>query len=113
MGVYGIKATGRQDHQTNAERQAAYRKGLLKQRDGECLAKKIPILPAVASMPGHRRWQAMLTQAQLLVECAVGEMEAYFDQRSELWQNSEQGETFTELLESMQDALSALAEVPY
>jgi hypothetical protein len=73
----------------------------------------IPSLPPVASMPGHRRWKAMLKQAAILVERAADEMETYFDQRSEQWHDSEQADTFSEIMETTRSAIDALHEVPY
>jgi hypothetical protein len=70
-------------------------------------------LPAVPSIPGHRRWKAILKQAAILVERAAAEMETYFDQRSEQWQDSQQAEAFTEIMDSTRSALEALQEVPY
>ena len=50
-----------------AERQAAYRRRQTETRRMEQKAKGLPPLPAVAAIPGHARWQALLRQAGLLL----------------------------------------------
>jgi hypothetical protein len=65
------------------------------------LEKGLPALPAIATLPGRARWQASLTAAQALLEQVSQEMQSYFDDRSETWQESERGEQFTEHLEAV------------
>jgi len=63
------------------------------------------------SQPGRRRWAALCAQALSLVELAGREMEAYYDQRSEAWQESDRGEAFSEVMESVAQIAEALSEV--
>lgn len=93
-----------------AERQAAYRARLAAARKQEQEAKELP-LPAVASLPGPARWQALRRQAALLLERAEEEMQAYYDQRSERWQESERGEAFLERLEALQELHEAAEQL--
>ena len=46
-----------------AQRQAAYRERLAEARKQELQAKGIPPMPAIPTMPGSRRWDAMNQQA--------------------------------------------------
>jgi hypothetical protein len=62
-------------------------------------------------MPGQRRWDAMRRQALCLIEKVTSEMDMYHEQRSEKWQDSEKGEAFIEMMESMADIASALREL--
>ena len=88
-------------YQTNGERQAAYRRRCAQQED----AGPIP------SAPGRRRWKAMLKTASALIESATSEMQYYFDDHSEQWQDSQAGESLAEMLESAEDALASLENI--
>ena len=90
-------------YESRAQKQAAYR---LRCKQRELVGNCIP------STPGRRRWRAMLGQSLYLVEQAGREMEAYHDQRSESWQESEQGEAFAEVMEMAAEIASALREIP-
>ena len=92
-------------YQTNGERQAAYRHRCAQVMDFEVAA---PIPSAL----GRRRWKAILKAASVLLNCAASEMQDYFDQHSETWQDSQAGESLTEMLESMQEALASLDDIP-
>jgi len=86
---------------TNAERQAEYR-----QRCRAATATQQP----VPARPGKRRWEVMLNQACTLLDEVVSEMALYQDERSERWQESENGERFSERLEAIEEALTSLQE---
>ena len=88
-----------------AHRQAAYR---LRCREQARAARGTAPLP---SQPGRRRWAALCGQALSLVEQMGQEMEAYYDQRSDAWQESERGEAFGEVMESVAQIAEALSEV--
>lgn len=76
----------RRKYQTNGERQAAYR--------GRCAQATFGSIPSV---PGLRRWKAMIKAASALLEGATTEMQDYFDQRTDTWQESQVGESLLEL----------------
>ena len=94
-----------------AARQAAYRARQAEARRQEQAAKGLPALPAVATLPGYARWRTLVRQATLLLQTVQEEMQAYHDDRSESWQESERGECFREELEALQAAQSAVEEV--
>jgi hypothetical protein len=94
-----------------AERQAAYRRRLAAARRAEQEAKGMPALPAVPTIPGHPRWHALIQHALLLLGTAQEEMQAYYAQRSERWQESERGEAFLERLQALQETHSAVEEL--
>lgn len=95
----------------HAERQAAYRARLAAARKQEQETKGLPALPPVASLPGVARWQALSRQAVLLLDRAQEEMQAYYDQRSERWQESERGEAFLERLDALQELREAAEQL--
>lgn len=53
----------------------------------------------------------MRHQCLSILDAATGEMEAYHDQRSDTWQNSERGEAFTDMMESMAEIAAALRDL--
>ena len=86
-----------------AEKQAAYRQRLATQ----------PHPKPVSSIPGYRRWNVMKSQSLSAMETMIDEMESYYDQRSESWQNSERGEAFAEVIESMSDIAASLRDIDF
>lgn len=85
-----------------AEKQAAYRR--------RCSARKQEQMHPPPT-PSPRRWKAMTAQALRILESAVGEMESYHDQRSERWQDSERGEGFREMMESLEEITAVLRDI--
>ena len=85
---------------TNAARQAAYRR-----RDTASPAASPP------ATPGTRRWMALLGHARFLLATVTREMTTYGTERSNAWQESERGETFTERIETVEAILDLLEEL--
>jgi hypothetical protein len=79
---------------SSAQRQAAYRK---RQAQGDCTG----LTAGLPSLPGYRRWNKAVASACQLLEIIRDEMQDYYDQRSERWQESERGEDFQERIESL------------
>ena len=79
-------------YQTNGEDAAAYRRRCA--QAGNTAQPSEPVQPA----PGRRRWKAMVKAALALLDCAATEMQDYFDQHSEQWQESQAGESLAEML---------------
>lgn len=98
-------------HASPAERQAAYRTRCERARQNQASAKGLPSLPSLATMPGWSRWNATFQMAHALMDGAVSEMQEYFDDRSDTWQESERGEDHQERLASTEAVLDALAEL--
>ena len=86
-------------YESAAERQAAYRL--------RCKEREVP----VSAVPGRKCWKAMLAYALSLVEQTGEQMQGYYDARSEAWQDSDRGEAFIEMMESVADAAGALREI--
>jgi hypothetical protein len=95
-------------HATPAMRQAAYRKRREEARMAEQREKGLPELPAIKTLPGERRWSAMLEMARRLLETVVEEREQYFDDRSQAWQDSEPGADFQDRTAAVADALGEM-----
>lgn len=46
------------------------------------------------------------------MEQVACEMESYYEEKSERWQDSERGEVFAEVMESIADIAATLKEIP-
>ena len=91
-----------------AERQRRYRERQAAARAEELQAKGMPATRPIPSMPSKERWQALLDAARANLATAQAEMQSYFEDRSEEWQESEKGEAFQERLTQIDTALDAL-----
>jgi hypothetical protein len=97
-------------------RQAALRQQRFRQRQQaarrvEQASKGLPPLPPIATLPGYARWRAALAAARVLVETVQEEMTAYYEERSEVWQEGEAGVLFAERQEALEALLSQWEEV--
>lgn len=96
-----------------AEKQRAYRQRQAKARLAELAAKGIPVAPPIPTMPSTERWAGLLAVALRSVETAGEEMRAYWDERTERWQDSERGEAMAERIAALEqvalDLLDAAA----
>ena len=95
-----------------AAKQRAYRERQALARRAELAAKGLPPLPPLPTLPSRARWQALLAQAQLALETARDEMQAYYDARSETWLQGERATTMQEQLDALEQVLDALDAVP-
>lgn len=95
-------------HATPAARQAAWRARHAEARDRERAEKGLPPAPAIPTMPGTARWNALLVQARAAIGTAQEEMQAYFDDRSEEWQGGERGEALQERIDALEAILTDL-----
>ena len=98
-------------YDTAAQRQAAYLQRQAAAREALLLAKGLPPLPALATMPGDRRWGILIQNAARGLEIAAEEMEAYFDERTARWREGEKGEEFVARLEELKSILTDLARL--
>jgi hypothetical protein len=92
----------------NAAKQRAYRARQAEARRSEQRAKGLPPAAALPTLPSHARWQALLAQARLSLQAARDEMQAYHDDRSQAWQQSERADVLLERIDSLEQALDAL-----
>ncbi len=92
---------------TPAEKQSAYRERLRQRAAGQ-----LPAAPILTNIPPERRWKALQEQARTALQTMLDEMEAYRDERSDTWQESERGEAFQERLDAVTELLDGLDELP-
>ncbi len=98
-------------HETNADRQRAYRQRREQARRDQLAAKGLPPSPIIATMPGTARWKALHEQARTALETMRDEMQAYFDDRNETWQEGERGEAFQEMMDAVSEAYDGVEEL--
>lgn len=104
-------------YSSNADRQRAYRER--RKRDTEAAVamelsrKGIPGPPALTTVPGRSRWIALLGQVQASLETIQQEIEAYINDRSEAWQESERGVELQERLDQVAEALQAVEGIEF
>jgi hypothetical protein len=95
---------------TRAEQQAAYRQRRAVAEQALLAQKGLPPLPAIPTLPGHARWRAMLSQAQHLLNQAALEMQSYYEERSEAWQESGRAEDLLGKVERLEEIVTQLQE---
>jgi exonuclease VII small subunit len=97
-----------QIYSSSAERQKAYRERLAAQREQELQRKNLPALPAVTSIPGTARWNALIETARASLDAVRSEMQDYSESRTDRWQESEKGEAFSERIAEIEEIISQL-----
>lgn len=98
-------------YESRAQQQAAYRSRVQNAHNALVQSKGLPSLPAISGMPGYPRWKRIRGQAMNLLVLEADEMETYYEERSEAWQESERGEEFLVRIERLQDMISQLEEL--
>lgn len=98
-------------HANQADKQRAYRERQKQARIAEQQAKGFPVRPTLPTVPALPRWKALIESSREQIEIVRDEMQIYFDERSEKWQESEKGEEHQNRMESLESALSALDEI--
>jgi len=101
----------RRVHASNAHRQAAYHRRRQEAIRRQRQEKGLPASPTISTMPGTARWRQALANAADLLSMVVDEMESYFDDRSEEWQEGERGDSFRERIEALCEARDAVADL--
>ena len=94
-------------HQSAAHRQAAYRTRLEQARASQLRERGLPALPAISTMAGTVRWNAMFRHVEQMLSTAQAEMADYYDDRSESWQESDRGAEHQERLAAVEALVEA------
>ena len=97
-------------YDSRAQQQAAYRARCAAASRSQMQAKGLPELPPIPAMPGTARWRAAITMARELLTSVCDEMQAYADDRSEEWQESERAGEFNDRQTGIEDIRDALDE---
>ena len=95
-------------HETNADRQAAYRARAAAARAAERAAKGLTAAPTLPTMPSRARWKALLESARAALDTAAEEMQTYHDDRSETWQEGDRAAQMLETIDGLQNLVSEM-----
>ena len=98
-------------YQDNAAKQRAYRERQAQARRAEQQAKGLPPALPLPTLPSRARWQALLTQARLALETARDEMQAYYEDRSEAWQQGARAAVLAAQIDQLEVVLTDLEAV--
>ena len=109
MGV-SIVPTPRK-YESNAARQKAHRAGKAQAIKEQLAAKQFPGAAPIPTIPSMTRWKALHSNAQAALEAMQDEMQAYYDERSEQWQESDKGQHFQDLLDQTEQARAGVDEL--
>jgi hypothetical protein len=96
---------------SHAHRQAAYRRRCDQARQRQLEEKGLLPLPKPSNMPGTLRWDQMLANIVTQLCMMEQEMEQYYDERSETWQEGEKGQTFQERQDAISEAREAIEQI--
>ena len=96
---------------SNAERQKAFRVRLRRRLAEVDTPVPLPAKPKLSAMLANKRWAVMLEQATAILTSRHDEMQEYFDERSEDWQEGDRGQAFQERLDANDTATDAVAEL--
>lgn len=94
-----------------AAQQAAYRARQENALQVTLALKGLPSLPVIATMPGWARWNASFRSAHEMIADTLGEMQDYFEDRSQSWQDGERGEEHQEKIASVEAVVDALSDL--
>jgi hypothetical protein len=97
-------------HTDNAAKQRAYRKRQATARTAELQAKGLPNTAPIPTMPSEARWTAATTHAYETLNTVLAERQAYYNERSEQWQESDKGDEFQRRIDALESIVSDLAE---
>lgn len=95
-------------YESHKDRQAAYRARQEIARRQEMRDRGLPAMPALATMPGHTRWNAALKRSFEILTMVHAEMATYFDERTDTWREGDRGEALTERIEALESLCSDL-----
>jgi hypothetical protein len=95
---------------SGAERQAACRHRRRAELAALQAAKGLIPLPSITTVPGWRRWRQVLAQVEQAVLEVHEQMQAYYDDRSDNWLESEKADEFTEKMDLVGELAGHAAE---
>ena len=98
-------------YDSRAARQKAYRERQKQAAADQLAAKGLPAAAPIPTMPSMTRWKALHDQARAALQAIQDEMQAYYDDRSEQWQESDRAQQFQEILDRVGDAYQAVDDL--
>jgi hypothetical protein len=96
---------------SNAAKQKAYRHRLAQVRNAEQRAKGFPAVSPIPTIPGTRRWNAQMLLARTALQDVCQEMDAYYADRTDTWQQGDKGDDLQERMQLLEDILDQLDNI--
>lgn len=97
-------------YESSADRQKAFR-DRQKAARATAIAQGAPKAAAVPTMPSNARWTTLIQQARAALDTCRGEMQEYFDERSEQWQESDKADAMQQRIEQLESIVGDLEEL--
>jgi hypothetical protein len=96
---------------SHAQRQAAYRLRCQQARRQQLQERGLPDVPAISTMPGTVRWNRAVANAHVLLSLVEQEMQAYYDDRSDAWLETDRASDFQERIDAVTQARESLENI--
>lgn len=100
-------------YENDGARQAAYRCRQAKAREQELAEPRLPSLPAMDSLPGTVRWNAVIRRCADLLALIRNESASYYDDRTEAWQEVDRGQAHAERVEALTEIVDGLELISF
>jgi len=100
-------------YRNRATRQKAYRRRRERARTNQVLAKGLPSLPAIATMPGTARWTQDIIDATHLLTVLEEEMRDYYGEHSPEQKEEYKGDQHKERMQAIHRVIAALENVSF
>ncbi len=100
-------------YENDGARQAAYRHRKAEARKQELADPRLPSLPALSNMPSTVRWNTGIRQCCVLLALIRDEAAAFYDDRSETWQEGGRGEIHAERVETLTGFIEGLQDLSF
>ena len=97
-------------HASDAARQAAFRRRRDQTIKALQHAKGLMPLPAIATIPGWSRWRQVLGLVEQALREVHDQMQTYYDDRSEDWQDSDKAQEFNDTMDAVEELVDKVAE---
>jgi hypothetical protein len=98
----------------NAERQTAYRARRPLPSHSQSKSQKSTTGDShVSPRLSYRRWDAMIEQSLSLIRTVKEEMQLYYDQRTDRWQESERGGKHAETMETIEEIVYLMQDLSH
>jgi len=94
-----------------AARQAAFRKRQAERIAELHAARVIPAVSSIETLPSRQRWSSLLTNGANALTAARDSMQAYFDSRSESWQEGDKASEMQETLDTLEELITQIEAV--
>jgi len=98
-------------HTDNAARQKAFRQRQAARMQELAQTRILPAVSSIENLPSRNRWTAQIQNAANALTAARDSMQAYFDSRSEVWQEGDKASEMQETLDTLEELITQIEAV--